>query len=293
MGPSAVIEVAFDPILRLFGLEVRWTALGVAAAILAAFLLAAFMADRSPPRSRRRSAIATMPAPEEGSLRREDLLLIGLAALAGGVLGGRIAHGLAFWDVYSTDPLGLFDPARGSLSLLGAVVGGSLTAAYLATLLEGSLGRWADVAAAPLLLALGLGKVAQFLGGGGQGTRFEGPWAVSFAGQGPWLSRSPGVSAHPSQLYEAAWCLLGLVGLLVLGFAWRRGRTLLGPGLLFAFALAWWLVGRVVIGFTWRDDRLFGAFNAEQVMALLCLTAVGVIARLALVGIPFRRTRDF
>jgi len=55
------------------------------------------------------------------------------------------------------------------LSLLGAVLGGALSGAYIAGLLEGTTRRWADLAALPMLLALGLGKLAQLLGGAGQG----------------------------------------------------------------------------------------------------------------------------
>jgi prolipoprotein diacylglyceryltransferase len=89
------------------------------------------------------------------------------------------------------------------------------------------LRRWMDVAIVPLLLAIGLGKFANLLGGAGQGAPTDGEWALAFAGGGPWRSVGADIPAHPSQVYEGAWALAGvlLVGLVVLiPLAWRRLR---------------------------------------------------------------------
>ena len=64
-------------------------------------------------------------------------------------------------------------------------------ASYVARLIDAPVRRWADAAAVPLLLALGLGKLAQLLGGSGQGLPFDGSWAVAFTGAGPWVSTNP------------------------------------------------------------------------------------------------------
>jgi prolipoprotein diacylglyceryltransferase len=115
-----------------------------------------------------------------------------------------------------------------------------------------------------------LGKIAQFLGGSGQGVPIDGFWAVAFMGSGPWVSAAPEMPSHPSQLHEAAWLLLGAAILLR-----PTGRaTNLDPHegrRLFGFALGWFLAGRVLVGFTWRDQRIAGLLNAEQVLALLAL----------------------
>jgi phosphatidylglycerol:prolipoprotein diacylglycerol transferase len=240
----AVVRLSFDPFLRIGDLAIPWRALAVAAAVLLALSLAASLARRR-------------------GLRLDDLLFITLGAVAGGVIGGRAVHALAFLNVYQADPGALLDPARGSLSLLGAVVGGILASAFIAGRLEGTLGGWADLAAAPVLLAIGLGKLAQLLAGAGQGTPFDGAWAVAFAGPGPWVSTSPSIPAHPAQLYEGAWALAGLPVVLVL---LRRSSA---EGRLLMLAVAWWLLGRVAAGFTWRDERLLGPMGIEQVLAVL------------------------
>lgn len=301
---AAVITLGFDPLLRLGELHVRWHALGVAAAVLAALLVAAVGSRRAGRRSGLRP------------LRRDDLLYICLGALPGAVVGGRLVHALAYADVYAADPGALLDTTRGGLSLLGAVIGGSLTAAYISRLIDGATGRWADLAAAPLLVALGLGKLAQLLAGGGQGGPFDGPWAVAFVGAGPWLSPQAGQPAHPAQVYEALWAFAGIpliIALLSGRFASRlpplirqegawattredriqevdRGALRFGFG--FLAALAWWLVGRILIGAFWRDEALVGPLNMEQAMALLTLLTLIVTVLLVAVIRPGREGRE-
>lgn len=297
----AVIEISFDPLLRLGDLTLRWQTIGVTLALLLAFTIAALMAPdrtsqrpffgrRNMPDLRPRFPAAPVVAPtgqivSARPLRLDDMVLIVAGIVPGAVIGGRMAHALAFFDAYASRPPQLLDPAVGGLSLEGAVLGGLITGAYLARLIGAPLRRWGDAAAVPLLLAIGLGKLAQFLGGSGQGLPFDGPWAVSFGGGGPWVSTNPDLPSHPSQIYEAVWNLVGIP--LVLLWAGRRRRPTRvnrwvawadragAEGKLFVGALSWFLLGRIIIGFTWRDDATVGPFNAEQILALVALAAMG------------------
>lgn len=250
-----MIEINFDPFLRLGELAIRWQTIGVTVALLAALAVAGHASSRRP-------------------LGFADLATIVAGIVPGAVIGGRLVHGFVFWDAYAADPARLLDPSVGTLSLTGAVLGGALTGAYIAKLIGAPVGRWAQAAAVPMLVAIGLGKLAQFLGGSGQGLPFDGPWAVAFSGAGPWISSNAAVPAHPSQIYEGLWNLLGIVGL------WRPTRVFgwthrsVGEGWRFVGALGWFLVGRVLVGFTWRDHPLIGPLNAEQVIALVALAGV-------------------
>lgn len=292
----AVIVLRFEPYIQVAGLNVPWRAVAIALAVLLALAFAAFLARRF------------------AELRLDDMLYLVVGAVPGAVIGGRLFHGLAFLDFYARQPGQLIDPAYGSLSLAGAVLGGSITAAGVARMLDAPVREWADTAAAPLLLAIGLGKLALLLGGGGQGNAFDGPWAVAYAGPGPWLIAAADVPAHPSQAYEGLWALLGVPVVLLLGAweRWRRwwtgesygpsggrpGASRLGygprtglaawpapsgaaAGYLFDAALAWWLFGRFMAGFTWRDERGLGPFGAEQALGLVSLGALLVLAVLA------------
>lgn len=292
MSPLAVIEVAFDPALELAGIGVRWQALAIAAALLLAVALAASQVGRSTRMTRPRrdedpaAADRFPPAPRlspgpnasrrNSPLRLDDLAYILLAVVPGAVVGGRLVHGVVYWSAYLEDPNRLLDPAVGSLSLLGAVLGGTVSAALMALLLAAPVRRWADVAAIPLLLALGLGKLAQFLGGSGQGAPFDGPWAVAFVGDGPWVSANPAVPAHPSQLYEGIWLLASISLVASLAVSARlRGRPT--DGRLFLAALLTFLLGRVLVGFTWRDESVLDILNAEQALALAGLVIIPLV----------------
>ena len=303
----AVITLEFDPTVDLGGRMVRLETLALAAVIVGALVLAAWLAGR-------------VDRPDDGArerqLRRDDLLYMVIGALPGAVIGGRLLHGLAFYDFYFNvdDPSVLLDPERGSLSLLGAVLGGTLTAAYVGWLIGAPLRRWLDVAIVPLLLAIGLGKFANLLGGTGQGAISDVPWAVAFAGGGPWRSLGADLPAHPSQVYEGAWALAGVlvVGFFVVPIVWRhmperlRFRAMGDPndparqrynisledlpppgrmsaGFLFGVGLAWWAAGRVAVGFTWRDEPTVAGLNVEQVAALVVLVGSGMLLVRALV----------
>ena len=298
-----VITLQFDPTVLIGGRPVRWETIALAAVILLCLGVAAVRAGRA---NRRNAGLAL------AALRRDDLLYIAIGALPGALIGGRLLYGLDFLDYYLrvAQPSVLLDPSRGSLSLLGAVVGGTLTAMYVAWLVGAPIRRWLDVAIVPLLLGIALGKLAMVLGGGGQGATTALPWALAFVGGGPWRSLGADLPAHPSQVYEAIWTLIGIP--VVLAFTamrvWGRlpdelrnragleiddrdrGRRAYDidigdlppvegatPGLLFLVGLAWWAVGRVLVGFTWRDDAVAVGLNAEQLGAVALLVVLAFL----------------
>jgi prolipoprotein diacylglyceryltransferase len=284
--PLAVITFRFDPVAHQGGLAIRWQTLGLVGSILLALLVAAWFARRSG----RRTGLEP--------LRLDDLLYLTVAAIPGAVILGRLAYGLDYVDYYRSHPGAFLDPSQGGLSLLGAVVGGTITAAYMAALLETPVRRWADVASTALLVAIGLGELSLVLGGAGQGLPWTGSVATRYAGPGPWISLAPGVPSYPSQAMQGTWALAGILFVFVLhagpilrhlpgavrqSGAWAdaleeqgepvaRGR--LRFGYLYLAALAWWLAGRIAVGFTWRDPATVGPLNTEQVMAIVVLAVV-------------------
>jgi prolipoprotein diacylglyceryltransferase len=271
VSPAAIL-LGFDPVLRLGSLSVRWQALGLSAAIVIA--LAAWVLEL-----RRHAGPA---------VRFDDAAFILLGAIPGAVVGGRVVHGLAYTGAYMLEPVALLDLGRGSLSLLGAVIGGALTAGYVCRLLGQRVGPWADAAAVPLLLGIGLGKLAMLLGGAGQGVAADAPWAVAFAGPGPWWSEDPDAGAVPSQILEGAWCLLGVVPVWLLGQRLGGGRSS-GRGRVLLAAVAWWLAGRAAIAVTWRDEPILGPLGIEGLAAaVVAAVAIAALARLGRRLQPFR-----
>ena len=284
----AAIVLDFDPYLRLGDRAVRWETLAIAAAVLVGIVAMAFVAGRTPTRG---LLIGEEELPEEERegpwhLRRDDLMFIILGAVPGAVILGRLGYGLLHVDYYAGDWRALLDPGQGSLELTLAVVGGTLTAVYVAALLDAPVGRWLHIAIAPLLLVLGLGKAAQALGGSGQGEATAAAWATAYAPPGPWGSPGAEIPAHPAQLYEAA--VTGVVLLLVIALA-RLTPLRRADGRLYAVGVGLWALGRGLVASTWRDADVLGPLNTAQ---LICLVvAAAMLGAALLVTLSHRRTR--
>ena len=262
--PVPVIAFDFDPLLHLAGdLTVRWQTLALAVVVAVGLACAGVLARRS-------------------GLRADDLLFIVVGAVPGAVVGGRIGYALIVPEAFRDGPLTVLDPSVGGLELGMAVVGGIITASIVAILLGAPVGRWAHLAAIPLLAVLAAGKLTMVLGGSGQGRPFDGDWATAFLPPGPWVSLAPAIPSHPSQVYEAIGT--AIVALLVLVassldvFRAQDGRRLL-------VALAGWGMARAVASVTWRDPAVVGPLPAGGLIAL-------AIAAVAVAGIVLLTVRS-
>jgi len=256
--PIAAVVFDFDPFVQLFGdLSVRWGAIALAIVITAALVLAGILA-------------------RSGALRGDDVVFITVGIVPGAVIGGRIGYVLVHPIPFEGDLSRIFDPAVGGLDLGLAVVGGFVTGVYVAGLLGASVGRWLHVAAAPVLFAIGAGKLTMVLTGSGQGVPSDAAWATAYAGPGPWGSLVPALPSVPSQALEGAATLAILAALaLVLiagGFARRDGR-------LFFVGVGLWAIARAAVSTTWRDPAVVGGLGMGGVVALgiAAACAVGVI----------------
>ncbi len=275
--PIAVVTLTFDPILHLGAWSIPWETVGIGASILLALVSAALLAGRPDTTDSDGDLDVDLEGDEEspgrvrhrGRLRRDDVLLIALGALPGAVAGARLAYALVHLDYYSATPSAIVDPSLGSVSVSGAVVGGTLTGAVVAHLLGPSVGRWMRVAAIPVLVALALGKASLALGGDGMGAPSDAAIAVRYAGAGPWSDPYATTPTLPSQLLEAAAVLLVLLVVVLLAQT-RFGRS----GRLFAVSVALWALARAAVASTWRDSTVAGPLRAEQ---LLCL-AIAIVS---------------
>jgi phosphatidylglycerol:prolipoprotein diacylglycerol transferase len=258
--PLAVITLTFDPVLRLSDTSsVRYETIALGIVLFLGLVAAAWIARRTP---------ATGGDDPSSRLRIDDLVFICVGAVPGAVIGGRLGYVLDHLAYYRANPGAILDAAQGGLTLTLAVPLGILTGALIARLLGASVGRWLNVAALPLLLVLGAGKLVGILGATGQGALSDSSWATAYLGPGPWGSLAADLPAHPSQVYEGVAVAIAVLALLSLSrtAAFRRGTG----ALLFA-ALGLWSVVRIVVGFTWRDDAVVGPLGVEQALAVAVL----------------------
>jgi len=256
-APTAVIAFDFDPFLHLGDGVVRWETLGIAVAIFAALVLAGIGAR-------------TM------ELRADDLLFVVLGTVPGAVIGGRLGYILLNPAFFADQPARIIDPGIGSLELGLAVVGGALTGGIVAALLDGSVGRWFHIAALPVLVAIGVGKLATVLGGRGQGVPSDAGWATAYPGAGPWGSLAPEVPSVPAQALEG----LATLGVLVLVMGVLTVPGLRRPdGRSFLVGVGLWALIRAIVASTWRDPVVAGPFRMEQLIDLGILVGciVGIV----------------
>lgn len=256
----------FDPYAHLFdNLTVRWGAVALVAVIIAALVLTGLLA-------------------RAGGLRPDDVAFVAIGVVPGAVIGGRLGYLILHADYYSSAPDLLLDPAIGGLELGLAVVGGFLTGAYVASLLGASVGRWLHLVAAPVLFALGAGKLTMVLTGAGQGLPSDAAWATAYLGPGPWASLVPALPSVPSQALEgiATLAILTVLTLTLMVGAFR-GRD----GRLFFVAIGLWAVARVVVSTTWRDPVVARGLNAGGLIAV----GIAVACALAFLYLTVRRLR--
>ena len=262
--PIAAVTFQFDPYAHLFGdLVVRWGTIALAAVIALALVLAGVRARAA-------------------GLRADDVAFVAVGIVPGAVIGGRLGYLILHAGFYGSTPERLLDPSVGGMELGLAVVGGFVTGSYVASLLGASVGNWLHVAAAPVLFALGAGKLTMVLTGAGQGLPSSAGWATSYLGPGPWGSLLPALPSIPSQAFEgiATMAILAVLTLiLVLGAFGRR------DGRLFFVAIGLWAAARALVSTTWRDPVVAGGLNTGGLIA----AGIAVGCGLGLVVLTVRR----
>ena len=258
--PLAVIDLAFDPVLRLSDTaSVRYETIGLGIVLFIGLVLAARIGSDTP------TVVPYVPAP---GLRVDDLVFCVVGAVPGAIVGGRLGSVLDHLDYYRANPGAIVDPNQGALTLTLAVPFGLLTAAVIARLLGAPVARWLHAAALPLLFVLAAGKLIGVLGGTGQGLPSDTPWATAYSGAGPWGSLAPEIGSHPAQVYEALLITLAIGGLVV---ASRLEVVARRDGAAMFVALGLWAIARFLVGFAWRDATVVGPLRTEQVLALVVL----------------------
>ncbi len=265
VAPRAIIELAFDPIVRIGDFSVRLDTIGAALVVFLTLVIALFVAHATPV-----DLIKPADAPGEvpvelNWLRADDLLYIAVAALPGAAVGARLGYWLLHWDFYQANPGALLDLTQGGLQLSLGVVGGVITASIVAALLGAPLGRWLHAMTIPMLLGLAAGKAVMALGGTGQGQLSDASWATAYTGPGPWGSLAPQLAAHPAQIYEAlATLAVVIIVAWVLAFDAFPGRN----GGAFLFAIGTWAIARAIVAATWRDPEVLGPLRMDQVISI-------------------------
>ncbi len=199
-------------------------------------------------------------------------------ALLAALLGARVFHVFVFeFGSYGFDPAAWIAVWRGGLSFHGGLTGVIVATLVFCRRHGVSFYGIADRAVIPIALALGFGRIANFINAEMYGTPYEGPFCVDYT-RNPILTDPPEGCRHPTQLYEMLknWILVvALWGML------RRWRP--PPGVVFWSFIGLYGLVRFFLMYIREDERIWMGLTQSQVFSGLMALVGGLMASTLLV----------
>ena len=235
----------------------------------------------------------TEPIYEEEDIKPQELTAnILLISALSGLIGAKIFHQLENWNDFISDPIGqLF--SGGGLTFYGGLICGALAVITYVKKYKIKIGVIADVMAAPLMLAYGVGRIGCHMSG-------DGDWGIPNLNPKPgWLEFLPdwiwgytypnnviragelmefcsdplGIycyelanPVYPTAVYEA------LMGIILFTVIWRLRNSFNAPGMLFGLYLIFNGFERFSIEKIRINNELYnGLTQAEMISTALIL----------------------
>ncbi|MBL9161180.1 MAG: prolipoprotein diacylglyceryl transferase [Planctomycetaceae bacterium] len=198
-----------------------------------------------------------MPSPS--ALTSGERLGIGLGAFCGAMIGAKLPFVVADWDGLLSGAAWFSDGKTIICGLVGGYVG--VEAAKWAL---GVTVKTGDSFAVPVAAAVGVGRLACFVGGCCYGTPTDLPWGIVF----PAVDSLP---RHPTQLYEAAFHLT------MAAVLWQLQRRGMFRGQLIKLYILSYLTYRFATEFIRPEAQLWYGLTGYQ---WACLALAPVFAAL-------------
>ncbi len=195
-----------------------------------------------------------------------DKLIYGL--IIGVMVGGRLGFCLQNLDQWRRDPLFLFRIWEGGMAFFGGLFGVTLAVILFARRNKISFGALGDTITIPGSLALGFGRIANFMNAELWGRPTGADWGVIY----PKVDQLP---RHPSELYE---CISHLILAGILALIWKLVPSAREHkrGLLSALFVILYGAFRFVTEYFREEPITVGPFTSGQVASLV-IVALGVI----------------
>lgn len=210
-----------------------------------------------------------------------------LVSAGSGLIGAKIFHQLENWNDFIADPMGQL-LSGGGLTFYGGLICGALAVTFYVRKYKIPTGIIADVMAAPLMLAYGIGRIGCHMSG-------DGDWGIQnlnskpdFLGLLPdwlWGYTYPNnviragermaecmdplriycyelpYPVYPTAIYEA------IMGVIIFGILWQLRNTFKVPGMLFALYLAFNGVERFSIEKIRINNELYNGFTQAEMIS--------------------------
>lgn len=199
--------------------------------------------------------------------------------LLGGIVGARIYYVVFSNPAYFLQkPWEIFAVWHGGIGIIGALLGGLLTALWYCRKKRMSFWRFADILAPGVALGQAAGVIACLLNGDSFGKPADVAWAITYTD--PRALAPLNVPLHPVEIYEMAAYLL--VFLLV----WQTRGKFRTPGFSFLTYLAGYGAARFAVEFFRGNPAIFAwGIPAAQVFGVaLILAAIACFYMLVKAG---------
>lgn len=226
-----------DPIaFTIFGIDVRWYGILIAAGMLIAILL-----------SCKRSSYH--------GLKEDDVLDTCLWMLPIGVAGARIYYVLFNLDYY--DSLrSMLDIRSGGLAIHGGLIFGAACVIIICRRKKINPLNMMDLYIPTVALAQAIGRWGNFFNGEAHGGPTDLPWAIIVDGQ----------KVHPTFLYESIWCLILFVAL---SYFDKHRRS--AHGQTFALYCIFYSLERFFVEALRTDSLMIGPFKQAQLISIAAI----------------------
>jgi phosphatidylglycerol:prolipoprotein diacylglycerol transferase len=194
----------------------------------------------------------------------------------GAIIGARFFHVFVFeFSSYYNRPAAWIAVWKGGLSFHGGLTGVALTTWLFCRKRGARFYDLADRAVIPVAIALGFGRIANFINAEMYGTLYDGPFCVDYS-QNARLNSPPEGCRHPTQFYQVAknWMLAGMLWVML-----RRWRP--PPGVVF-----WSFVGlygfmRFFLMYLREEDRVWAGLTQSQIFSgLMAIAGAAVVLHL-------------
>ncbi len=230
--------VAFE----LFGLDIRWYGICVAAGVLIGTFLSYYR------------------APKFG-ISGDNLIDVLLVAIPAGIIGARAYYVIFNWQMYAGDFMRIINFREGGLAIHGGLILGIIGGACVCRHHKISLLNLLDLLAPGFAIGQSIGRWGNFFNSEAHGGPTDLPWAVIVNGQG----------VHPTFLYESLWCLLLFVFLMFMS------RKIKFKGQIFCMYAVLYSLERFFVEALRTDSLMIGPFKQAQVLSFCVIVIFAVM----------------
>lgn len=244
LGLSFVVNRAA---FSVFGIDVYWYGLIIAAGLIAAFIYAAYTCKK------------------EG-INQDDFLNMFIIAVPCAIIGARLYYCIFSFSEYRNNLADIFNLRQGGLAIYGGVIASALVVFIYCRVKKISCLEVLDVLAIGLLIGQCIGRWGNFVNGEAFGTATNNFLAMTIKSDGKTIAEN----VHPTFLYESLWNLLGIAVLLV----YKKRRLFSGE--LFCLYMVWYGLGRMFIEGLRADSLYIGIFRVSQILSAVILI-IGVL----------------